>query len=306
MEKTDMQTRYCPSIWLGDFHSKAEYDENASKLAAAFSVYDWIDDRLLHSRHAFTFPGYCTACNQVTKMRVDWLFGGGSNAISSIHPAWTETAVCEECGLNSRMRALLDFLKTRGAALDTTRVRKAYIAEQITPFYQRMKKILPSLVGSEYLGSEHKSGDVVIKWREFRRIRHEDMTALSFADGEFDLAMTLDVFEHIPNYRQAFAELWRVLSPGGRLVFTIPFFYDLETTRIRASIGSDGVIHHLPPEIHGNPVGNNGSLCFQNFGWDILLDLQKAGFSDAMATMYWGPWQGHLGFPFFVFSALKA
>jgi len=298
-----MSANKIPSIWLGDFHSKAEYDENAPKLAAAFSVYDWIDDRLLHSRHAFTFPGYCTACNQVTKMRIDWFFGGGSNATASIHPAWTETAVCEECGLNSRMRALFEFLKRRGT-LDTP--RKAYIAEQITPFYQKLKKMLPSLVGSEYLGPEHKSGDVIVNWRNFHRIRHEDMTALSFADGEFDLAMTLDVFEHIPNYRKAFAELRRVLSPGGCLVFTIPFFYDLETTRIRASVGSEGIIHHLPPEIHGNPVGNDGSLCFQNFGWDILLDLRKAGFSDAMSSMYWGPWQGHLGFPFFVFSALKA
>ena len=298
-----MSANKFPSIWLGDFHSKAEYDENTPKLAAAFSVYDWIDDRLLYSRHAFTFPGYCAACNKVTKMRIDWLFGGGSNATASIHPAWTETAVCEECGLNSRMRALFEFLKRLGT-FDTP--RKAYIAEQITPFYQKLKKMLPSLVGSEYLGSGHKSGDVIVNWRNFHHIRHEDMTALSFADGEFDLAITLDVFEHIPDYRKAFAELYRVLLPGGRLVFTIPFFYDLETTRIRALVGSEGIIHHLPPEIHGNPVSNDGSLCFQNFGWDILLDLRKAGFSDAMVSMYWGPWQGHLGFPFFVFAALKA
>lgn len=302
MENIDMQTKNFPSIWLGDFHSKAEYDENSHQLAAAFSTYDWIDDRLLYSRHAFSFPGYCVVCNRVTKIRIDWLFGGGSNATSSIHPAWTETGVCEECGLNSRMRALFEFLKTR-YQLNT--VRKSYIAEQVTPFYKEMKKLLPSLVGSEYMGAEHKSGEVVVNWRTFRSIRHEDLTALSFSDGEFDLAMSLDVFEHIPNYRKAFAELSRVLVPGGHLVFTIPFFYDLETTRIRASVGSEGIIHHLPPEIHGNPVGNDGSLCFQNFGWDILLDLRNAGFSDAMASMYWGPWQGHLGFPFFVFSASK-
>jgi SAM-dependent methyltransferase len=299
---SNMIAKIFPSIWLGDFRSKVEYDENNAGLAAAFSSYDWIDDRLLHSRHPFSYPAYCTACNQVTKIQIAWTFGGGSNTTASIHPAWTETAVCEGCGLNSRMRALLEFLKTR---CDLSVVQKAYIAEQITPFYQKLKTILPSLVGSEYLGSEHKSGEMVVRWRNLRRIRHEDLTSLSFANGEFNLAMTLDVFEHIPNYRKAFAELWRVLSPGGRLVFTIPFFYDLETTRIRASVGSEGIIHHLPPEIHGNPASNDGSLCFQNFGWDILLDLRNAGFSDAMASMYWGPWQGHLGFPFFVFSALK-
>jgi len=165
--------------------------------------------------------------------------------------------------------------------------------------------MLPSLLGSEYMGAEHKTGDIIIRWGNLRRIRHEDLTALSFPDGEFDLAMTLDVFEHIPDYRKAFAELGRVLAPGGRLVFTIPFFYELETTRIRASVGPEGIIHHLPAEIHGNPVSDGGSLCFQNFGWDILLDLREAGFSDAMASLYWGPWQGHLGYPFFVFSASK-
>ena len=297
-----MAAKHFPSIWSGDFRAKADYDEKAPNLAAAYSVFDWIDDRLLHSRHAFTFPAYCAACERVTKMQLSWFFGGGSNLAPSIHPAWTETAACEECGLNSRMRALVEFLKTRS---DLSGVRKAYVAEQVTPLFQKLKKIFPSLTGSEYMGAEHKSGDMVMKWRNLSRIRHEDLTALSFADGEFDLAMTLDVFEHIPVYRKAFAELSRVLAPGGRLVFTIPFFFDLETTRVRATVGAEGIIHHLPPEIHGNPVAEGGSLCFQNFGWDILVDLRKAGFSDAMASMYWGPWQGHLGFPFFVFSALK-
>lgn len=290
-----------PSIWLGDFRSKSEYDSNASNLSMAFSVFDWIDDRLLYSRHPFVCPAYCSVCNRVTKMKIDWRFGETS-ASASIHPAWTETAVCDECSLNSRMRALVDFLKTR---CDLGDCRRAYVAEQITPAYGKLKTFLPSLVGSEYLGPEYQSGQILEQWRGLHRIRHEDLTALSFSNDEFDLVMTQDVFEHIPDYRRAFAEVWRVLSKGGRLVFTVPFFYDLETTRIRASLGREGVIHHLPPEIHGNPASDQGSLCFQNFGWDILADLRRVGFSDAMASMYWGPWQGHLGFPFFIFWACK-
>lgn len=291
-----------PSIWLGDFHSKYEFDENASQLAAAFSIYDWIDDRLLHSRHPFSFPAFCSACNQVTKMQIDWNFAAGSNTTLSIHPAWTETSFCTECGLNSRMRALLAFLKTRGS-LDV--VNKAYIAEQVTPFFQYLKNLVPKLVGSEYLGPDHKRGEVITNWRNRSRIRHEDLTALSFADNGFDLVITLDVFEHIPNYRKAFAEMCRVLTPGGLLVFTIPFFFDLGTTRIRATVGDAGIVHHFPPEIHGNPVSEGGSLCYQNFGWDILQDLREAGFSESKASLYWGPWQGHLGYPFFIFSAGK-
>lgn len=141
----------------------------------------------------------------------------------------------------------------------------------------------------------------------FQRIRHEDLTNLSFASNTMDLMITLDVFEHIPNFRKAFSEAHRILTPRGQLVFTIPFFFDAETTRIRASLDENGtVVHHLPAEIHGNPLSNEGSLCFQNFGWDILSELENVGFSESKACLYWGPWQGHLGFPFFVFSVVKS
>lgn len=290
-----------PSIWLGEFRSKAEYDANAPRLAEAFSVFDWLDDRVLFSRHPFTYRAYCASCEVVTTMRVDWSFSGGDGS-GSIHPAWTETVVCETCRLNSRMRAVIDFLRRR---IGSDLPRKVYVAEQTTPQYRRLQQIFPSVVGSEYLGPEYRSGDVHIHWRRLNRVRHEDLTKLSFPDREFDLVITQDVFEHVPDYVQAFRELARILAPGGKLVFTIPFFFDLATTRIRASIGAEGVIHHLPPEIHGNPVSAEGSLCFQNFGWDILDALRDAGFADAAASQYWGPWQGHMGFPFFVFCAVR-
>jgi SAM-dependent methyltransferase len=296
-----MSTDFFPSIWLAEFRSKAEYDEKVNQLSAAYSVYDWMDDRLLYSRHAMTNPAYCSVCGHVTQIRVDWTYGGFGPP-SSIHPAWTETAICEDCGLNSRMRALIDFLKTHLVLSD---IHHAYAAEQLTHSFRKLKGLLPSLVGSEFLGSDVEKGKTFLRWRTFRRLRHEDLTSLTFTDGEFDLAITQDVFEHIPDYQTAFSELLRILSPGGHLVFTIPFFPDLENTRIRASLTNNGIVHHLPPEIHGNPVSPEGSLCYQNFGWDILQVLCRVGFKDAFASMYWGPWQGHLGFPFFIFSAVK-
>jgi len=293
-----------PSIWLGDFSSKADFDLVSTQLSKLFSVFDWIDDRLLFSRHSFTYPAYCTGCSKVTSMRIDWLFGGWSNNLPSVHPAWTETAVCE-CGLNSRMRALLDFLKTRLAKYN---LQDAYIAEQVTPLFQIIQKIKIAhrWTGSEYCGPQHKSGDRVFNPRSRQFVRHEDLTALSFSDASFDLVVTLDVFEHIPDYRKAFSEIRRVLRRPGYLVFTIPFFFDRNDTRIRATMNADGTItHHLPPEVHGNPVSKEGSLCFQNFGWDILDTLRSTGFTNAFAALYWGPWQGHLGYPFFVFCATK-
>lgn len=292
-----------PSIWLGDFKSKSEFDQIFNNLLNTSKIYDWIDDRLLISRHPFAFPAYCVVCNKVTNIKIDWMYGGWSNMTRSIHPAWTETGVCGNCGLNSRMRALVDFLISN---FQIDNELKVYIAEEITPFFKKLKVLFPKIIGSEYIGGNIESGKKVLSGHGFKRIRHEDLTKMSFNSDSFDLMITLDVFEHIPDFRKAFKESFRILSPNGNLVFTIPFFFDREKTIIRATIDNEGRINHLyPAEIHGNPVSKNGSLCFQNFGWDILVELKQAGFSGAKASLYWGPWQGHVGNPFFVFSAQK-
>jgi 2-polyprenyl-3-methyl-5-hydroxy-6-metoxy-1,4-benzoquinol methylase len=51
-----------------------------------------------------------------------------------------------------------------------------------------------------------------------------DMTRLSFADESFDLALALDVIEHLSFEQQslALAEIRRILKPGGRAILTIP------------------------------------------------------------------------------------
>lgn len=51
---------------------------------------------------------------------------------------------------------------------------------------------------------------------------HGTVTALDFADESFDLVTALDVIEHVENDRQAFAEISRVLRPGGRLLISVP------------------------------------------------------------------------------------
>lgn len=52
--------------------------------------------------------------------------------------------------------------------------------------------------------------------------RVEDIQRLSFADGEFDVVVSCETVEHVPEPRRALAELSRVLRPGGLLVLTCP------------------------------------------------------------------------------------
>lgn len=60
--------------------------------------------------------------------------------------------------------------------------------------------------------------------RGLSRLAIGDGTAMPFAGGAFDAMVGLDVFEHIEGDAAAFAQAYRVLRPGGRLVLSVPAF----------------------------------------------------------------------------------
>jgi SAM-dependent methyltransferase len=49
-----------------------------------------------------------------------------------------------------------------------------------------------------------------------------DAQCLPFADATFDLLVSCETIEHVPNLRSAMAEMHRVTRPGGRLLLTTP------------------------------------------------------------------------------------
>jgi SAM-dependent methyltransferase len=52
-----------------------------------------------------------------------------------------------------------------------------------------------------------------------------DGTRLPFADGTFERIFSFGSMEHFPDIKAGFAEVFRVLKPGGRLVTAVPNFY---------------------------------------------------------------------------------
>ena len=50
------------------------------------------------------------------------------------------------------------------------------------------------------------------------------LDAMPFADASFDLALALDVIEHLDDDRGALRELRRVVRPGGTLLLTVPAY----------------------------------------------------------------------------------
>jgi len=98
-----------------------------------------------------------------------------------------------------------------------------------------------------------------------------DLECLGYADGSFDLVLAGDVFEHVREDELAFNEVYRVLQPGGRLLFTVPF--EGERTLVRVDRGGRFL---APPEYHG---GGGQSLAYRTYGRDLLGRLNTLGFA---------------------------
>jgi len=217
--------------------------------------------------------GVCSVCGQHVDFERPTAHDG----------AWinySEAMVCPHCGTNGRMRAALEVLKR---ATTGSFPEHSLVFERLTPVYSLLSLQLPNLIGCEFLGSDRTPG-----WT-YRHagldVRHEDMTRLSFQDNTIDLVMHFDVLEHVPDHRLALAECYRVLRPGGSLVFSVPFFPAKETHVVRARM-EDGELRKLMPEVyHGNPVGG-GALVVIEPGWSLLSDIAEAGFSGRVGVYH--------------------
>ncbi len=173
----------------------------------------------------------------------------------------------------------------------TARSGRIYMPETSSAFHDGMRTYAgAALTTSEYFGPEYRPGEIV------NGVRHEDLEQLSFEDASFDLVVTRDVMEHVPNAPAAEAEIVRVLKPGGWYVFTIPFYFTLRHDRIRASLRGDGtIVHAETPEYHGDPVHEGGVLVYRDFSeFDLRERFAALGCSFDILRL-WAPALGIVG-----------
>lgn len=90
----------------------------------------------------------------------------------------------------------------------------------------------------------HQEGDVAPDVSA--TVAQGDATRLPFGNATFDRIIASEVLEHIPNDFDAFAELTRVLKPGGVMAVTVPAFLP---ERICWALSSD---FHAPTAVGGH------------------------------------------------------
>ena len=233
---------------------------------------------------------------------------GGERQTSGFVPNWRERLVCPFCQLNNRQRLVATVMKQRLEKY-YTRTATIYLMEQVTAFYRWAESQLTyhKLIGSEYMFDERsgKPIDNLIGPDRSEKIRHEDVMNLSFEDESFDLIVSNDVFEHVPDPKLAFAECSRILRPGGTLLATFPFSVTKHESLTRATLNQGKIKHILNPIFHGNPISSEGSLVFTDFGWDCLDMFLKVGFEDAKIALYGSDLYKHFGVPVSIFIATK-
>ena len=138
-------------------------------------------------------------------------------------------AICVRCRSSSRNRhvakCILDAFADRGirtlADFREHRNLKVYNTVSVGPIVQRMGQG-ENIIVSEYFDDVdpgNRKGGVLC----------QDLERLTFPDSSFDLVISEDVFEHVVDFRKGFAEVYRVLKPGGCHVFSIPFYFDRKT-----------------------------------------------------------------------------
>lgn len=191
-----------------------------------------------------------------------------------------ETGRCVRCGASNRQRQVasvilsgLGPLRCRSLAqLGATTEASIYNTEAQGAIHGALSPA-SGYRCSEYLSPDARGGTVV------DGVEHQDLSALTYADGSFDLAISGDVLEHVPDPYRAHGEIRRVLRDGGRHVFTVPFDHRECLDQTRARRRPDGTVEHLAePQYHLDPVHPDGALVYTIFGLEMLVRLRRLGF----------------------------
>jgi SAM-dependent methyltransferase len=218
-----------------------------------------------------TIAGTCYVCDQ------DVRFGVNAQAVRD-YKNWRETLKCPRCELINRWRSSVHLFEVIANPEPGDRI---YVTEKISLLYQCLSARHPGCVGSEYISNEALGTELELP---AGLTKNEDVTQLTFADGSFETILSFDVLEHVPDYKSALAEFYRVLTVGGHVLVSVPFTFSQDTIT-RAVINAEGETEHLlEPMYHGDPLSDEGVLCYYEFGLDLLQSLKDAGFQEAFAV----------------------
>jgi SAM-dependent methyltransferase len=106
---------------------------------------------------------------------------------------------------------------------------------------------------------------------------NQDLQNLTFPSESFDVVISSETMEHVRRPWQGFAEIRRVLKPGGFYFFTIPFRSD-RLTQARVDTSGEQDVFTMEKMYHQDPYRAEDSLVYTDFGADLPELLAPIGF----------------------------
>jgi SAM-dependent methyltransferase len=215
-----------------------------------------------------------------------------------------ESGVCTSCGCTNRQRQMAYSIRyvfhmSRYGGINFSKDQVVYNLESNGPLHAALKGN-NNYVCSEFFGNEYVSGEIV------NGVRHEDLQNLSFGDDSFDLILSSDVLEHVPEPYEAHGEIFRVLRPGGRHIFTVPYDEAAFSDDVRARIIEGKPEYYAEKLYHGDPVRpEQGILVWTIFGSEMLRRLGNLGYRMDVLNLN-RPLSGIIGAGAIVFVATKS
>lgn len=213
--------------------------------------------------------GICTACGRISYFR-------------KFLDNHRELGNCLFCEASNRKRQICYLLRKELRIRNTGKIKTTASilnAESSGGLHNSLKHNV-NYIASEYFGDAYKSGEMV------NETLHVNLLDMHFGDNEFDVVLTSDVFEHIPDPYRAFREVHRILKPGGVHLFTVPFYQTHYFDEKRAEIKDGQVIYHMDPVYHLDPINPEGIIVYNIFSIEMLLELSRIGFRTIMHKLY--------------------
>jgi SAM-dependent methyltransferase len=167
----------------------------------------------------------------------------------------------------------------------THQVRDAWELSTYGATLSFLQREVDRVCASEYFVGK-TSGEIV------DGIMNQDVQGTSFAESSLDLITSNQVFEHVPDDIKGYAECFRVLRPGGALLFTVPLYGIPATTKL-AEYRDGELIHLAKPEYHDSRAsGPESILTFWHHSiHDIAARVASVGFEATVEDVFIVPSQ---------------
>lgn len=115
---------------------------------------------------------------------------------------------------------------------------------------------------------------------EGRADRIEDITKINFPDNSFDYIICNHVLEHIEDEKSAFDELKRCIKVGGKIIFSVPICWDIDTLEDASVVSEEDRLREYGQKDHVRLYGKDIKTRLETYGFSV----QSMNVSDILSS----------------------